>query len=154
MEFGCEPDINAWAEDYNSAPDASSTLRTAGGHIHVGFQFEEGDYKTQFNVVKLMDIFLGIPSVLLDKDSQRRQLYGKAGACRLKEYGIEYRTLSNFWLESDDSQRWAYRQTQRAGEEFDNLDELLAQFPPELIQKTINESHVDNAQRICKELQI
>jgi hypothetical protein len=43
-------------------------------------------------------MFLGLWSVINDPDTRRRQLYGKAGAIRFKPYGIEYRTLSNFWL--------------------------------------------------------
>ena len=38
-------------------------------------------------MVKLLDIFLGIPSVIIDPDKKRRKLYGKAGAFRLTKYG-------------------------------------------------------------------
>jgi hypothetical protein len=58
------------------------------------------DYKT---LVKLLDIYLGNLCVLLDTDAnnaKRRKIYGKAGDFRLTAYGIEYRTLSNFWLKS------------------------------------------------------
>lgn len=154
LQFGCDPDVNAWTGEFNQAPDPTSTMRTAGGHIHVGIDAPEDDFRSRANVVKLMDIYLGVPSVLLDADNERRKMYGKAGACRFKPYGVEYRTLSNFWLQSEASIRWAYRQTQQAVDSFDNLDELLVRFPPELIQNTINNSDVDAAQRICKELQI
>jgi hypothetical protein len=44
-----------------------------------------------------MDKMVGIPSLELDNDTTRRQLYGKAGECRYKQVGsliiIEYRTL-------------------------------------------------------------
>ncbi len=45
-----------------------------------------------------MDAVLGIPAILLDDGLLRKQLYGKAGAFRPKEYGVEYRSLSNFWV--------------------------------------------------------
>jgi hypothetical protein len=50
--------------------------------------------------VRITDIFVGIPSVLLDDEAsqrQRRILYGKAGTYRMQPHGYEYRTLSNFW---------------------------------------------------------
>jgi len=53
--------------------------------------------------IPLLDLFCGIPSVLLDISNDakiRRQLYGKAGDYRLPFHGIEYRTLSNFWIKS------------------------------------------------------
>ena len=51
----------------------------------------------------MMDCFHGIISVLLDSSkssARRKELYGKAGAHRPKDYGVEYRVLSNYWLKS------------------------------------------------------
>ncbi|OYV41139.1 MAG: hypothetical protein B7Z80_02685 [Rhodospirillales bacterium 20-64-7] len=59
-----------------------------------------------------MDYFLGIHSLLWDKDGTRRKLYGKAGAFRPKPYGMEYRVLSNRWLDSPDLTRWVYNTVQ------------------------------------------
>jgi hypothetical protein len=42
----------------------------------------------------------------------RRELYGKAGAFRPKPYGVEYRVLSNRWLNSEALIRWVYNQSQ------------------------------------------
>jgi hypothetical protein len=66
------------------------------------------------NIAKWMDLLLAVPSVLLDNDKQRRKVYGKAGAFRKKEYGLEYRTLSNFWISSEERMRWAYKQSLEA----------------------------------------
>jgi hypothetical protein len=44
---------------------------------------------------------VGNTCVLLDRDpraAERRQIYGRAGEYRLPDHGLEYRTLSNFWL--------------------------------------------------------
>ena len=49
----------------------------------------------------MLDLFLGIPSVLIDKDMtqiNRRQAFGTAGAYRSKSYGLEYRVLSSWWV--------------------------------------------------------
>ena len=46
----------------------------------------------------MLDVYLGLDSLTYDKDVERRELYGKAGAFRPKEYGVEYRVLSNAWL--------------------------------------------------------
>lgn len=60
----------------------------------------KGDVET---MVKILDIVVGNTCVLIDRDpsnAERRKNYGSAGEHRCKSYGVEYRTLSNFWLRS------------------------------------------------------
>lgn len=98
QEFGCDPDFNAWKNGQeNKKPKCKDhTFRTAGGHVHIGLED-----KTPWNVLRVirnMDKYLGVWSVIADPDDKRRQLYGKAGAFRPQPHGTEYRTLSNFWI--------------------------------------------------------
>lgn len=116
QEFGCEHDFDAWTVSINKIVDTAKTtsLRTAGGHIHVGeYRCPDinnilTDFCNQIDTVKIMDTTAGCISVLLDTDESsvtRRMLYGRAGSHRPKSLnegdpynGIEYRTLSSFWL--------------------------------------------------------
>jgi hypothetical protein len=102
--FGCDPDYCAWDGKRNPKPKASDpNLRSCGGHVHIGL-----DGLDPFEVIKGCDLVLGVPSVLMDKGDLRKQLYGKAGAHRIKPYGVEYRTLSNFWVFTDELTGWVY----------------------------------------------
>jgi hypothetical protein len=109
LVFGCEPDYNAWSRKENQKPRSTDeNLRTCGGHIHVGTKVD------MLKGTQNMDLFLGVPSVLLDDSPSsiaRRELYGKAGAMRPKPYGFEYRVLSNYWMFHDKLVRWVYDQT-------------------------------------------
>lgn len=98
QEFGCDPDFNAWKNGQeNRKPTCKDkTFRTAGGHVHIGL--EDKDPWNILRVIRNMDKFIGVWSVLADQDDKRRQLYGKAGAFRPQPHGTEYRTLSNFWI--------------------------------------------------------
>lgn len=110
--FGCEPDWNAYTQEINPKPILQDIcLRTCGGHIHIGCDIAQNN---PIELVKACDLFLGIPSVLIDTDKSRRSLYGKAGCFRKKPYGIEYRTLSNFWIFEDYLIKWVYNQTKKA----------------------------------------
>jgi Phage phiEco32-like COOH.NH2 ligase-type 2 len=110
--FGCEPDFNAWTGRVNPRPMAEDiALRSAGGHVHIGCSHL--DVKPR-GVVRACDLYLGVPSVLMDEGELRKQLYGKAGAYRKKEFGVEYRTLSNFWVFSEQLIGWVYDNTERA----------------------------------------
>ena len=106
-ELGCSPDFNAWEGNCNPPPSCPDNprMRTASGHLHIGWTFDAdlGDLSHILNcqdLVKQLDWYLGGWSLSVDKDAERRRLYGKAGACRYKDYGVEYRVLSNFWLTS------------------------------------------------------
>lgn len=151
MEFGCDPDYNAWTMCMNQTPEDSVGLRTAGGHIHIGYD-DPDDFKSM-DIIRACDIYLGIPSVLLDSDSRRRSLYGKAGSFRIKEYGVEYRTLSNFWLHDKELQRWAYDCAVLACTEYegDIVKNIIRDQGMDGICRIINTSDVDAARYIIDE---
>lgn len=110
QEFGCDPDFNAWTRKRNPRPKAEDeTLRSCGGHVHVGV-----DDVDRILLIKNMDLYLGVPSIIMDKGEQRKQLYGKGGAHRMKPYGVEYRTLSNFWVYDGKLIEWVWNNTERA----------------------------------------
>ena len=102
LELGCDPDFNAYERAPNPAPDGYTTLRTAAGHLHFGWTENETLDDWFFNLccdfVQHLDLSIGIYCYLLDKDTERKKLYGKAGAFRPKPYGLEYRTPNNAWL--------------------------------------------------------
>ncbi len=96
--FGCDPDYNCYTESMNPKPKPPKNLRSAGFHIHFGYDnFNVAD---SLKIVKLFDLCLGVPSVLIDTDKERRLLYGKAGAFRLQDWGVEYRCLSSYMMNS------------------------------------------------------
>ena len=116
--LGCDPDFNGWTMDQNPSPNpGSKPFRTASGHIHIGWTtdqdvFDKEHYLLCCKMARQMDYYLGIQSLLWDKDGTRRSLYGKAGAFRPKPYGVEYRVLSNRWLDSDALMAWVYNSVQ------------------------------------------
>ena len=112
MLFGCETDICAWNGEEHVASPPVSTLRTGGGHAHIGYA--NPDEATNIKIAKASDIFLGLASVLIDPDTRRRELYGGAGHFRHKSYGLEYRTLSSFWINDVVLSRWVFRGIQDA----------------------------------------
>lgn len=109
QRLGCEPDLNAWLQRYNPAPNPPATLRTAAGHVHIGYLKPTDD--SRFNLAKACDLFLGVPSILVTPKTERRSLYGKAGAIRMKPYGIEYRSLSNWWIANKNTRQEVWNKT-------------------------------------------
>lgn len=151
QELGCDPDFNAWlGGKKNPRPKSPKDgLRTAAGHIHIGFELDNPndaaakDHIDQ-ELVRWADFYLGVPSILMDSDTERRKLYGKAGAFRHKPYGVEYRTLSSFWLGAEKLIDWAYEQTMRAVESVKN-GHKLARPIENAIQVAINQADKDAA---------
>lgn len=102
--FGCSPSYNVYGANPVRVADASKFYkRSAGGHVHLGIS-DAGYSKEEYEkIVRLLDILVGNTCVLLDRDENnkvRRENYGRAGEYRLPKHGLEYRTLSNFWLNS------------------------------------------------------
>jgi hypothetical protein len=103
---GCAKDFCAYEMQQKDGPVqeiSEGNLRSCGGHIHLGADILTSDGPEPILAVYLLDLLVGVPSLWLDKDPtspKRRAIYGKAGRYRVKTYGIEYRPLGNFWLES------------------------------------------------------
>lgn len=153
LELGCDPDFNAWSNTVNTRPDGNRPMRTASGHVHIGWtdgaNGDDANHVNQCNmVVKQLDFFLGLPSLIYDKDVERRSMYGKAGACRYKSYGVEYRTLSNAWLNSRELMAWVFRNTKRGMDELLQGNALFDKYGD--IQDIINASNRKDAEQIIK----
>jgi len=117
-EVGCDPDFSAWTREKNEAPQgfAKQNVRTAGGHIHIG---SKNEFLTnelgKIHTIKMFDLFHGVIFTTLDTSRQairRRNWYGKPGCYRPTDYGIEYRTLSNFWIRSPETVSLVYHLTE------------------------------------------
>lgn len=106
-ESGCDPEFCAYSLTSVSNKKIKkifkeSGWRTAGGHIHLGTELGKS-HDTCVMLVRMMDLFLGLPSLILENcknSKKRRQLYGKPGRYRQPKYGVEYRTVGNFWFSS------------------------------------------------------
>ena len=82
----CDPDFCIYREGPNEVSKAARTnLRSAGFHIHVGY--ESNNIDTSIAMLRYIDAYVGLPSILYDTDNERRSLYGKAGCFRLQPYG-------------------------------------------------------------------
>jgi hypothetical protein len=161
--FGCDPDFNSWTMRMNLFDNtkAMDSLRSAGGHWHVGYKDETKemleDPYGKAEVIKMLDIFQGVPSILMDRDETaplRRSLYGKAGAHRPKPYGVEYRALGNFWVTSPSLVDLMYRLSDVAvrlcseGES----ETITKAANPKRVIKAINDSDVGLAKEIVEQV--
>lgn len=143
-QFGCAPDYNAYTEKENPKPQGDrGNLRSAGCHIHIGYP--KCNPNTSIELVKYLDAYLGVPSILIDTDDKRRSLYGKAGSFRLQQWGVEYRVLSSKFIENDKLLEWVWNKVKTAI----MAHHFSIPLPPEnLVIKAINNSD----QKLAKEL--
>jgi len=156
--FGCSPDYDAYDLCVNQvAMEAAETdLRSAGAHIHFAHDIFADPMKV-VEMIKLMDLFIGVPSITMDNSpeaKERRTLYGKAGAHRPKNYpGGEYRALSNFWVKNPKTIQWVYNTTKKClellldGRTVSNLG-----FDEQEVRRIINEADEVAAKELIKKL--
>ena len=145
--FGCEPDFNAWEHNVNSRPHCDDPhLRTAAAHIHLGW--ENPNDADRHAVIQAADLFAGIPSIFEDKDTERRKLYGRAGAFRMKEYGVEHRVLSNYWIDMGANKIGSIYNRYKQAIDFVNKEKTIPGNHAKMIQEAIN----TNNKKIASEL--
>ena len=148
--LGCDPDYDAYTGLANIKPQADMPMRTASGHVHIGWGKDMEDHNDQARAAAVqMDFFLGLPSLFYDDDQRRRSMYGKAGCYRLKPYGVEYRTLSNAWLLSQKRMAWVFNQVQEGMKQLMDGNDLLAKYGS--VADIINNSDKNEAKRIIKD---
>lgn len=159
LELGCEPDFCAYKAGANPRPDNQRPMRTASGHVHVGWTNGQDVYSAEADMAARaasmqMDIILGVPSLFYDDDTERRSMYGKAGCFRPKSYGFEYRTLSNAWLLTDERKSWIFRNVQKGMDMLMQgrfLRDELAEFN---VEEIINNSDKKSAEKVIKLLNL
>lgn len=146
MELGCDPDFCAWTGQQNPRPRAPEFMRTAAGHVHISWTDPTPEEQALY--IKYLDLFLGVPSILVTDANDRRKLYGKAGCYRPKPYGVEYRTLDNFWLPVKKYRRHIFSTIQSAfpalTSKYNHWREDLEEWSEE-IQQAINDHDLDQA---------
>ena len=151
LMLGCDPDFNAYTEAINMPPFTNKPIRTAAGHLHLGWGAKLKPTKAHIHtcseITKQLDIVLGIPSLLLDNNGERRELYGKAGAFRPKPYGVEYRVLSNFWLKNEKLMEWAFIHAKIGYDLFLKGEKLFKTFGGVAIN-VINNNDVELAKKL------
>lgn len=155
LELGCDPDFNAYTGEENPRPDGTRTFRTAAGHVHVGWgadiPIDNEEHREICNsFVKMLDATVGMFMTFIDRDPRRREMYGKAGACRYKPYGVEYRTPSNVWIINRERREVMYTLVQIAISKM-----RMGHSPADIagtvegeIERIINEGDYTSAQRI------
>lgn len=156
QQLGCDPDFNAWTSAQNPRPVCPPSLRTAAGHVHLGWREPMDNERTL--VLKALDLFLGVPSIMATKKNERRSLYGKAGACRMKPYGVEYRTLDNFWIADHENRKFVFDQCYNTTKAIQSLgyaqvQEILDDFE-EAIVTCINDHDMNLAAELCSKFNI
>jgi hypothetical protein len=143
--------------------------RSAGGHIHIGKNTPTGTKadkifkKTPERLVNMLDIIVGNTCVLLDRsegNKKRRETYGRAGEYRLPTHGLEYRTLSNFWLKDYALMSFVMSMTRLAvsivvtSTPKNNIEkEILSKIKIKDITKAINENNFALAQENFSKIQ-
>jgi len=149
--FGCDPDFNAYTFDQNviDKESVSPFLRSAGFHIHIGY--DKPTVECSIELVKAFDLFVLVPSILMDEDTNRRQLYGKAGSYRFKSYGVECRGLGGYFVRNEELTKWVAEQTLKAIE-FVNEGGIITNESD--IQECINTSNKDLAKEIMEDYNI
>jgi hypothetical protein len=157
-KFGCAPSNNIYTKEQSkiTVNPENYSYRSAGGHIHLGHCDSEL-MRDVFNknteiVIELLDIICGNTCVLVDRDpmqQERRKVYGKAGEYRLPPHGIEYRTLSNFWLNNYQLFGLAFGLARQAVEVAANIHlyeyQLKTKSPYRIILESINRDDIISA---------
>lgn len=128
QEFGCSSFRDAWNELVEiETPQLSGNDRPAGCHIHLGLNNASDSLKMA--IVRAFDMFVTLPAIARTGMNYRTSnLYGILGACRIKSYGVECRSLGGTFfnpLYFD----WIYDGVEKAINFAEANEDLLVNLP-------------------------
>jgi hypothetical protein len=156
VALGCDPSQNIYGMHSRNIPDSRKLKwRFAGGHLHFGvakrlkrtrFFKEEVD-----GAIGMLDALLGVAMVSMAEEFDnpiRRRYYGQAGEFRLPPHGLEYRTLSNFWLSHPALMHLAFDIGRMAVQLGMQGMRSAVKASADEVQRCINDSDVDKARSL------
>lgn len=118
--LGCDPDYNALNGEINTNPTEKldkQPVRTAAGHIHIGWTKDEDPQSFQHFVdcryiaAQFHQKHMKFYAPRDDAEYRRLQFYGHHGSFRPKSYGVELRSPSNLWVQSPVWRKEMYNST-------------------------------------------
>jgi gamma-glutamylcyclotransferase (GGCT)/AIG2-like uncharacterized protein YtfP len=161
-KFGCEPSFDAFLKNMARVGNPKDKqLRSAGFHLHTGFIADNFTFDNIEKFIFCCDLFLGIPSLLIDGDTKRRSLYGTPSNFRYKKLEnnlniIEYRSLGGNLLYNEETIGYCFDQLQTAikyyNENYENMEELISDMP--MIRQAIMENDSKLAMQLINKYSI
>lgn len=151
--YGCSVSYNCWSEEaVHPKPDGSNN-RALGLHLH--YSYVNPSYEDNRNICKAMDLFLGVPSILIEPYNERRKTgYGQAGNMRDTTWGVEYRSLSSHFASSQELIEWCFKNSREAIKFLNKGGLELIKHRGAEIQNTINFEDSAYAEKLIKEFKI
>lgn len=96
MVIGCDADYWFYGIRKNPQVNEMRGNRFTGGHLHVGLQDMPEGWDADM-IIPILDILLLGPN-LNNQNRLRWRFYGHPGLYRTPSYGLEYRSLDNWWI--------------------------------------------------------
>ena len=158
-ELGCSPDYNASKPLIVPNPPVSQyyanlSKRTAAGHLHIGWtqnknKFDPAHYwDCRQLTLELYKFFNPVQGMFDTSFYMRTSMYGNGPVFRPKEYGVEYRQLSNGWLKYPKVWSWLYDLISRLFSDLKENQSRLSKFLDEYRYKyTHEEAYSDFARK-------
>jgi len=147
---GCNPDFSAYTMNENVAPNFAKmdSTRSCGAHVHVS-----SDGLDPFNFTRWMDSYAALPLLIKEEVNDRRKMYGGAGCLRVKDYGAEYRTLSNVWINDEETREFVWEAAHKAVEMSKKQQSYVVDDWPD-IPTAIDTHDINLARRIIDRMYI
>lgn len=146
VTFGCDQDNLAYQRGEIRPPLTAKELgniRCAGGHIHFGYDKEKCQVPEWALIQGIEALgYLRFMRKVGDRQFDRRKYYGLPGLYRSKEYGVEYRTPSNYWLNQATFVTWITSVAEQIINKPAAFQDIYQRIDWDAVQKAISSEYV------------